>query len=150
MLNTRNRWGPCAVVRPARFVGSPNNDGYIQVTLTKDGVSKVIHAHTLVAEAFIGPRPSGMNILHEDGNQSNNHVYNLRYGTQKQNHADARAHGTWVHGEKVGNAKLTEKDVLEIRNRLSSQSDRDIANFIRRRKTWKHLSEYVEAIGVKR
>lgn len=39
----------------------------------------------------------------------------LSWKTRKGNMADARAHGTWNHGEKVPSAKLTEAEVREIR-----------------------------------
>jgi hypothetical protein len=39
---------------------------------------------TLMAEAFLGPRPPGMMICHRDGDRGNNHATNLRYGTQSE------------------------------------------------------------------
>lgn len=57
--------------------------------------------HSVIAAAFIGPRPEGMVVCHNDGDSTNNRVDNLRYDTQSANVRDAVKHG--VHGE----AKLT-------------------------------------------
>lgn len=63
--------------------------------------------HNLVAEAFIGPRPDGLQVCHNNGNGADNRVENLRYGTAKSNRDDRRKHG------KHGN-KLTEDQVRSI------------------------------------
>ncbi|UVF61522.1 HNH endonuclease [Gordonia phage DalanDe] len=53
--------------------------------------------HSLVALAFIGPRPAGKQVLHEDDDRDNNVVGNLRYGTNAENSRDAVRNG--VHPE---------------------------------------------------
>lgn len=55
-------------------------DGYAQVTLyDEDGGKKQFYVHRLVAEAFLGKCPEGMQIDHSDGNRANNDIMNLRY-----------------------------------------------------------------------
>lgn len=49
--------------------------------------------HAMVAEAFIGPRPTGKTINHEDGNKMRPHVRNLSYVSQRDNNAHARRLG---------------------------------------------------------
>ncbi|MFC5996979.1 NUMOD4 motif-containing HNH endonuclease [Pseudonocardia hispaniensis] len=49
--------------------------------------------HSAVMAAFVGPRPHGMEILHWDGDPSNNHLENLRYGTPAENQDDSIRHG---------------------------------------------------------
>jgi len=49
--------------------------------------------HRLVLETFIGKRPKGMVCRHLDGNSCNNKLSNLKWGTQKENIADAFKHG---------------------------------------------------------
>lgn len=57
--------------------------------------------HALVMEAFIGPRPEGMDIRHLDGNPLNNYLSNLAYGTRTENMQDALAHGTHNNASKT-------------------------------------------------
>jgi hypothetical protein len=59
--------------------------GYLTVGL---GRNRIVSIHSLVAAAFIGPRPAGMHIRHLDGDKSNNYVTNLCYGTPAENAAD--------------------------------------------------------------
>lgn len=49
--------------------------------------------HTLVCEAWYGPRPDGMVCRHLDGNPTNNTPDNLRWGTPKENSQDTLRHG---------------------------------------------------------
>ena len=69
------------------------SNGYFTVCLGR-GKSRTLHS--LVAEAFIGPKPSGQEVLHKDGTRTNNCVHNLRYGTRAENIRDAVVQGTWL------------------------------------------------------
>ena len=80
---------------PAKFLAfglGGNQRTYYLVTLCVERRRLSRMVHTLVAEAFLGPRPSGLNIRHLDGDSFNNHCDNLCYGTQKQNRADSLVH----------------------------------------------------------
>jgi len=59
--------------------------GYLFVALRRDGRTHNRKVHALVAEAFIGPRPSGLDVNHIDGDKRNNRVENLEYVTRRQN-----------------------------------------------------------------
>jgi len=48
----------------------------------------------LVLAAFVGPRPPGMWALHNDGDQTNVRLANLRWGTPTDNSYDRVRHGT--------------------------------------------------------
>jgi hypothetical protein len=95
------------------------NTGYLQVKLcppgthSKDAIGRGIH--TLVLEAFKGPRPEDNVARHLDGKKDNNAVENLEWGTRQQNVEDSKRHGTFVCGEKNGHAKLTNEAVKKIR-----------------------------------
>lgn len=71
------------VLRPA-----PNPKGYLIVILSGLGRRVGYPVHRLVAEAFLGPRPIGMHTCHNDGDNRNNTVTNLRYDTQSANELD--------------------------------------------------------------
>lgn len=47
------------------------------------------YVHVLVLEAFVGPRPSGLEACHWDDNPTNNALSNLRWDTPEANRADA-------------------------------------------------------------
>lgn len=71
-----------------------NNAGYPFVRLTKNGKPVNLTCHRLVALAFIGPAPEGMEVCHEDGDRLNPHASNLRWDTRANNVLDAVKHGT--------------------------------------------------------
>jgi len=93
-------------------LNKPLNRYYVMLSL-KGGI-KNLCTHTLVAKAFIGPRPDGMDCCHNDGNCINNRVDNLRYDTRKGNFNDMIKHGTRRMGSKIKNSKLIESDIPKI------------------------------------
>jgi hypothetical protein len=105
-------------VRGGLLAPAADGGGYLLVTLRRGGGGRAFRIHCLVAEAFIGPRPAGMAVLHGPEGSRVNTVGNLRYGTHKENMADKRRDGTTNNGERNGSAKLTAEQVLEAR-RLS-------------------------------
>lgn len=66
------------------------------VALRRDGKTVTRKVHSLVMEAFVGPLPEGLEVRHLDGDYTNNHLGNLRYGTRSENSFDALRHGTHV------------------------------------------------------
>lgn len=96
-----------------------SNCGYLRVGLTsspKQQIGRTVHS--LVAEAFIGPRPDGLVVNHKDTNKHNNASSNLEYVTPQENTAHARANGCApkvYRGADNFRAKLTEVQVSEIR-----------------------------------
>lgn len=61
------------------------------------------YLHTLVLEAFVGPRPTEgrWEACHNDGNPLNNALSNLRWDTASANQRDRRAHGTHHYGNRT-------------------------------------------------
>ncbi len=91
---------------------------YLGTGLRLNGKTVNKYVHTLVLEAFIGPRPSKKHEgAHGDGNRLNNTLENLRWATKRQNISDKIKHGRSNAGEKNWRSKLKEKDVLDIRKR---------------------------------
>jgi hypothetical protein len=62
---------------------------YPSVTLA----GRTVHIHSLMAETFLGPRPRGAVVLHDDDDKTNTWILNLRYGTHRDNARDAVRHG---------------------------------------------------------
>lgn len=99
-----------------------NEFGYFCVGLYRDGNRRSVgfKVHRLVAEAFLGPCPEGLEVCHNNGIKTDNRPSNLRYDTHKANGEDASRHGSWSrnHGKKgVTNpsAKLNTRQVAAIR-----------------------------------
>lgn len=60
-----------------------SSSGYLMVSIGYGDVS--YYAHCLVAEAFIGSRPKGMDVDHINRVKSDNRCSNLRYVSRSQN-----------------------------------------------------------------
>jgi hypothetical protein len=71
--------------------------------------------HSLVLEAFAGPRPEGADCCHNNNDRTDARFANLRWDSRKNNHADKIRHGTAQRDERSGLAKLTRAQVDEIR-----------------------------------
>lgn len=81
-----------------RILKTVTNQGYEQIAF----YGKTRKVHSLVTEAFLGPRPEGLVVRHLDGDHSNNNIDNLRYGTHAENVADMIRHGAWRPRGKKG------------------------------------------------
>lgn len=145
----RNRWGRRGTRRVNEAVMALQTDdrGRVFILLRNSARAKRFTVASLVAAAFIGPRPDGLLVLHGDGDSTNNRISNLRYGTHVDNMDDARLHGTLTQGEKQWLAKLTADEVKFIR--ITNLSGVYLAgqygvtpaciSAIRQRKNWKHV-----------
>lgn len=71
------------------------------VTLYVNSVSKVRLVHQLVLEAFVGPRPEGMQGCHNNGQPFDNRPENLRWDTRSANALDSVRHGTHPEAKKT-------------------------------------------------
>lgn len=68
--------------------------GYPALALTAADGTKVTRAiHVLVAAAWIGPRPDGAEVCHNDGDKTNPRADNLRYDSRVENARDVVRHG---------------------------------------------------------
>lgn len=68
--------------------GTPDNNGYMKVSLTKDSKTKYVRVHQLVAESFLGfkyDKKKDLVIDHIDRDPSNNTLNNLQIITHRQN-----------------------------------------------------------------
>jgi hypothetical protein len=78
------------------------NAGYHIVHLYRGDRRTVKTVHSVVAAAFIGPRPEKHDVAHGNGDRLDNRAENLRYATRSENHFDKRRHGTSRLGKKRG------------------------------------------------
>lgn len=89
-------------VQPFILSPSRTRQGYLQVRLSNDDHEAATWlVHRLVALAFIGAIPAGALVLHGNGDPSDNHVDNLRYGSPTDNADDRRRHGTHANQRKT-------------------------------------------------
>lgn len=107
------------ILRPVK-----HKNGYLAVSLWRDNKGVTFHIHSLVADAFIGPRPVGMDVCHIDGNRLHNVASNLRYDTRRGNEADKEIHGTRNCGERHGLSKAKAEDIPVIRHRILVNKER--------------------------
>lgn len=120
----------------------------MRVTLYADGRRIRRRVHQLVMESFVGPIPKGMHVAHGPCGIEDNSLSNLSFKTPSQNNRDKHRDGTAQIGERHNLAKLTEKDVLEIRRRYIKGNGAQLARefgvskdnvlSIIHRKTWTH------------
>lgn len=75
--------------------GSVTPAGYRRVDFHFNGIKKHFTIHRLVAISFLGDKShEGLIVCHEDGDQLNNNVSNLRWDTHSSNMKDKVIHGT--------------------------------------------------------
>jgi len=93
---------------------SINGAGYPSVTLKSDkGNIQWRHVHVLIAETFLGQKPfEKAKVLHRDDNKFNNHISNLRWGSDYDNRMDCLRNG---RHSRPSNAIFTDDEVRLIR-----------------------------------
>lgn len=96
--------------------GSRCRAGYRTVQLCRIGKPKRVKVSRLVLLVFVGRPKRGQEACHRNGNESDDRLRNLRWGTRQSNIEDKRRHGTWPSGESHPSAILTGKQVAEIRS----------------------------------
>lgn len=134
--------------RPVK--GCLNSAGYKQITPHGPDIKKVTRTvHSMVAEAFIGPRPEGAHIAHWNNDRADNRLENLRYATPKENIGDdRRRHDTLPIGERNYKTKFRDVDIVAIRASTKRNIElareyevtKECISNIRRRKTWAHVN----------
>lgn len=82
---------------------------------------KTVYAHRISYQIFKGNIPKGLHVLHICDNKSCVNPNHLYAGTHSDNMIDREVSGLANHacGERVGSAKLTKMEVLEIREALA-------------------------------
>jgi hypothetical protein len=127
-----------------------DKDGYRQVSMRRDGHSYIRKVSRLVAEVFIGPRPSGYYVCHgPNGNQDDSRE-NIYYGTPVRNSQDKLRDGTYISGSAAYQAKINEEQAKEILERASLGENpaalgrayglsRSATRYLIMGRSWKHI-----------
>ena len=146
-----------AAIRNNNFIKRKGRDitpkytqqGYQFVLLYKDGVSKSMFIHRIVAIEFLDNTDLKLAVNHKDLVKSNNNVLNLEWVTYKENKAHAMENNAVAKGESCGASILKESDVIFIRSQHGLISGKKLAKKLSisdtniydiwNRRTWKHI-----------
>lgn len=144
---------------PTKNAGGPRlmkgwiiTNGYVMVELTHNGESRK-YVHAIVAAAFIGERPTGLDVNHKNGIKTDNRDCNLEYCTRSENIKHAVDTGLGLRGSEKPGSKLTEAVVRLLRATMSPNDLRFISSAAKQYgvakttiakaidgRTWKHVS----------
>jgi hypothetical protein len=130
------------------WTGARNPAGYGRLKVGK----RMVKAHRFAYEAFVGPIPNGLHVLHRCDTPACVNPEHLFLGTDLDNARDRDAKGRHVPlpGELHGKAKLTAEGVRAIRARWAAGETQlalsralgvgttTVANVVHRR-TWRHI-----------
>ena len=87
IVEAKNRWGG---VRKMLIKGKPikqyiGKNGYLHVTLSKNGKQYTFDSHRLIYEAFYGKIPENIQVNHKNEIKTDNRINNLELLTPKEN-----------------------------------------------------------------
>jgi hypothetical protein len=139
--------------RKGKILKPSKHQGYFKgaVCVNKKMVSYKIHR--LVAECFLDKESEFLEVNHKNGIKTDNTVDNLEWVTRQENiqHCIDNKLQTAFKGEEVGNSKLKENEVLDIRKKFIPRvysraklakeynvSQATIKDILHKR-TWRHL-----------
>lgn len=88
----RSRFYESKILKP-----TPDKGGYLTVTILR----KTRTVHSLVLEAFVGPRPLGCEACHGVKGNQDNSIENLRWDTIRENRIDTVRHGNHNESNKT-------------------------------------------------
>jgi hypothetical protein len=144
--NLNNVWS----IRKKKIMKIQIDDGgYLCITFNANHIKFKKYIHILKAEIWI-PNPLNLpEVNHIDGNKQNCDISNLEWCTRQYNIIHAQKTGLILHGEDINTVKLTEGQVIDIRNMKGKLKGNKIAEIygvdkstiydIFHNVTWKHL-----------
>lgn len=119
----QNQWQPGHILKP-----SLNGDGYYFVRLTREDGTRVAKLlHRLMAIAFLAPSYGKEKVNHLDGIKQNFKLSNLEWATPGENTRHAASIGLMAAGERCHLSKLTEEQVIEIKQNSNRESRKELA-----------------------
>lgn len=115
-VGTSSRWYAGRIIKTGY-----DRKGYPRVKIRANKKSHTKLIHKLVAMAFIGDCPEGLQVNHKNGTKTDNRPENLEYVTMLENIRHAYANGLMntqlrsrIHGEKNFSAKVPDSDIPRI------------------------------------
>jgi hypothetical protein len=105
--------------------------GYKTVTLTKDGKSKTVFVHRIVAEAFIENPDNLPMVNHKDEDKTNNFVENLEWCTASYNRTYGK--GAEKQAKKLRGRKHTAEHKQKISDSMKKHHADDFCSYGERR-----------------
>jgi len=132
-----------------KYMTKPN--GYLCCSLTRDGKTRQILVHRVIASLFCDNPNNYTQVNHKNGIKEDNRASNLEWCTQSYNNKHAYRTGLRSHvGEQHNQTHLTDKDVLAIRSELDRgvkgkdlsvkyNISRPTICDIRYRRSWTHI-----------
>lgn len=153
LISTHGR----VMIRASKKIRKPwtTQDGYLRVSLYKDGEQYNKSIHRLVAETFILNEAKKPQVNHIDGNKINNHYSNLEWVTNQENIDHARENGLYDNADKLMRgcknhaAKLTNEKVIWIRENKNKLSVIELSKIFKvhhsticrviNRESWTHI-----------
>ncbi len=107
-----NYFTPLKILKPILN----KKDNYYRIALTKNKVTKTMLLHRLIAIHFV-PNPENLKYVnHKNGIKTDNRIENLEWCTSRQNIIHAFDNHLNLSGDRCPWAKLSDKQVVEIRN----------------------------------
>jgi hypothetical protein len=126
--------------------------GYAHITLSNKGSKTTYLVHRLVAEQYLSNPYNLLQVNHIDGNKLNNKTSNLEWVNASTNIVHSFSTGLSDYsGSKNGRSKLTESDVIQIKQLLSQGiKNKEIADKfsisksvicdIQHKRKWSHIN----------
>lgn len=123
IVHRRNRWGGQhnSVYKERILKPHKGKDGYLTVRISVDNIKYTRSVHRMVASAWHGPCPKGMECCHGNGINDDNRPENLRWDTHLSNNRDRHNKGNYPTGERHPMNKFSDIE-LKI---MSSMKFRD-------------------------
>ena len=116
------------------------SNGYLTVSLSKNGIGTTYLIHRMIGDAFILNTKNKAEINHKDGNKLNNSISNLEWVSSSENSIHAHKSGLIIftserrHNHSISKkgiknpaSKLTEKDIIDIKSLLETKKQKEIS-----------------------
>jgi hypothetical protein len=129
------------------WIGETNKTGYAKIKTPINGIVKNLRVTKIMYEQYIGPVPDGLFLLHKCDTPSCVNPYHMFTGKHKENNHDCIKKKRNNIGQKNGQAKLTNEQIINIRKDVRPQriiakdygvSHQNISR-IKGFKQWKHI-----------